>query len=162
MLLLVAPIVVACSAVEDIKPDPLQITNQTVSVTKVTPSGIELLVELDARNPNSIHLEAESFTANVVLDGRYDMGTIDVPQEIEFPSKEQVHVGVPVVADWKDVTVIASLIALMRNVPYDVDGTVKVGRGPFKVTVRFHMSDVITEEQLRGAIGGVPLSGGIR
>jgi hypothetical protein len=107
-------------------------------------------------------LEADSLTANVVLDGRYDMGTVDVPQEFDFPSKQQVHFGVPVVADWKDVTVITALIALMRDVPYDIDGTVKVGRGPFKVTVPFHMSDVITEEQLRGAIGGVPLSGGVR
>ena len=162
MLLLVAPLVVACSAVADIKPDPPSVTNQKVSVTKVTPAGIEVLVELDVRNPNSINLEAESLTANVILDGRYDMGTVDVPQEIDLPSKQQIHVGVPVVADWKDVAVITSLIALMRDVPYDVDGTVKVGRGPFKVTASFHMNDVITEEQLRGAIGGVPLSGGIR
>ena len=161
VLLLVAPLVVACSALEDIEPDPPHVTNQKVSVTDVTPTGIELLVELDVLNPNSIILEAESLTAHVVLDGRYDMGTVDVPQEIALPSKEQIHVGLPVQADWKDVTVITSLIALMRDVPYDVDGTVKVGRGPFKVTARFHMSDVITEEQLRGAIGGVP-SGGIR
>ena len=159
--LVVLPLAVACSAVEDVEPDPPQVTAEKTSVTKISPAGIELLVELGVHNPNSISLEAQSVVAKVVLDGRYDMGTVEIPQEVDLPSKQQVRVAVPVVVDWKDVTVIASLIALKRNVPYDIDGTVKVGVELFKVTVPFHVSDVITEEQLRQA-GGDPPPAGMR
>jgi len=160
MLLLVLPLVVACSAVEDVKPDAPDVTAEKASVTKISPAGIDLLLELGAYNPNSISLEAQSVTAKVLLDGTYDMGTVEIPQEVELPSKQQIRVDVPVTVDWKDVTVVASLIALKRNVPYDIDGSVKIGRDLFKVSVDFHVSDVMTEEQLRGALG-VP-DGGVR
>jgi len=57
--------------------------------------------------------------------------------------------------------VIVSSIALKRNVPYDIDGTVKIGVELFKATAHFHVSDVITEEQLRRA-GGAPPPSGLR
>ena len=159
MLLLAVPLVVACSAVDDVKPDAPKVTAEKASVTKVGPAGIELLVELGVDNPNAIALEAKSATAKVTLDGRYDMGTVEIPQEVDLPSKQQIRVDVPVAVDWKDVTVIAALIALKRNVPYDIDGTVRVGVELFKMTVPFHVSDVITEEQLRQAGGDPPPSG---
>ena len=159
MLLLVAPLVVACSAVEEVEPDPPEVTAEKASVTKVSPAGIDLLVELGVHNPNDIDLEARSVTAKVVLDGKHDMGTVEIPQEVDLPSEQEIRVPVPVVVDWKDVTVIAALIALKRNVPYDIDGSVKIGVELFKVSVPFHVSDVITEEQLRQAAGDPPDGG---
>jgi hypothetical protein len=75
---------------------------------------------------------------------------------VELPSKQPIRVAVPVRVDWKDVTVVAALIALKRSVPYDIDGNVKIGVDLFKVDVPFHVSDVITEEQLRQAAGNPP------
>jgi LEA14-like dessication related protein len=160
MVLLVAPLVGACSAVDEIKPDPPNVAAERVSVTKISPAGIDLLLELGAYNPNSISLEAKSVTARVVLDGTYDMGSVDIPQEVDLPSKQQTRVSVPVTMDWKDVTVVGTLIALKRNVPYDVDGSVKIGVDLFKTSVTFHLSDVITEEELRQA-AGIPPDGGV-
>jgi LEA14-like dessication related protein len=165
ILLLAPPFMVACSAVDQIEdkiePDPPKITAEKASVTKVSPAGIELLAELGVHNPNSIDLEARSVTANVVLDGKHDMGTVEIPQEVDLPSEQHIRVPVPVAVDWKDVTVVAALIALKRNVPYDIDGSVKIGVELFKVTVPFHVSDIITEAQLREA-AGTPPPGGMR
>jgi len=161
MLLLVAPLVVACSAVEAVEPDAPKVTAEKASLTKISPAGIELLVELGAYNPNDIDLEAQSVTAKVVLDGKHDMGTVEIPQEVDLPSERQIRVGVPVAVDWKDVTVVAALIALKRNVPYDIEGSVKIGVELFKMSVPFHVSDIITEEQLRQAVGNPP-DGGMR
>jgi LEA14-like dessication related protein len=161
MLLLVAPLVVACSAVEEVEPDAPRITAEKAILTKISPAGIELLVELGAYNPNDIELEAQSVTAKVVLDGKHDMGTVEIPQEVDLPSEQQIRIAVPVVVDWKDVTVIAAFIALKRNVPYDIDGSVKIGVELFKMSVPFHVSDIITEEQLRQAAGNPP-DGGMR
>jgi len=161
MLLLVAPLVLACSAAEKVEPDAPKVTAEKASLTKISPAGIELLVELGVHNPNAIDLEARSVTAKVVLDGKHDMGTVEIPQEVDLPSEKQIRVAVPVAVDWKDVTVIAALIALKRNVPYDIDGSVKIGVELFKVSVPFHVSDIITEEQLRRAAGDPP-DGGMR
>jgi LEA14-like dessication related protein len=161
MLLLAAPLMVACSAVDDVEPEAPDVTAEKASVTKISPAGIDLLLTLGAYNPNAISLEAQSVTAKVVLDGTYDMGTAEIPQEVDLPSKQQIRVDVPVTVDWKDVMVLGTLIALKRSVPYDIDGSVKIGRDLFKVSVDFHVRDVITEEQLRGAVG-VPPDGGVR
>ena len=156
VLLLVVPLAVACSAVEEMKPDAPTVTTERISLTKTTPAEMELLVELGVHNPNAIALEARSVIAKVVLDDTYDMGTIEIPQEIDLPSKQQIRVALPVTVD---VSMIASLIALKRAVTYDIDGTVKIGVELFKVTVPFHLRDVITEEQLRQATGAPPPSG---
>ena len=156
MPLLVVPLVVACSAVDDVKPDVPTVTTEKISLTKTTPAGMELLVELGVHNPNSIALEAQSVIAKVVLDDTYDMGTIRIPHEIDLPSKQQIRVALPVAVD---VGVIASLIGLKRAVPYDIDGTVRIGVELFKVTVPFHLRDVITEEQLKQAFGDSPPNG---
>jgi LEA14-like dessication related protein len=161
MLLLVLPLVAACSAVDDVEPKAPDVTAEKASVTKISPAGIDLLVELGAYNPNSIALEAKSVIAKVVLHGTYDMGTAEIPQEVDLPSKQQIRVAVPVTVDWKDVMVVSALIALKRNVPYDIDGSVKIGVDLFKASVDIHVRDVITEEQLRGAVG-VPPDGGVR
>ena len=66
MLFLVAPLVVACSAVEEVEPDPPKVTAEKTDVTKVSPAGIDLLVELGVHNPNDIDLEARSVTAKAL------------------------------------------------------------------------------------------------
>src|SRR5262245_36326571 len=119
-LLLAAPLfVVACSAIDDIKPRTPEVTDLMVSVTNVSPAGFELLVEFAAINPNGIDLQATSLTASVVLDGQYDMGTAEIAQEIDLPSNKEVRVSLPVPFDWKDMRIVSSLIAQKGDVPYD-------------------------------------------
>jgi len=153
VLLLFAPLIVACSAVDNLKPKAPDVAAD-VSVTKIGPAGLELLVVVAATNHNDITLEAQFETARVVLDDQYDMGTVEIPQEVVLPSDREVRVSVPVTLVWKDDSVLASLAALKRDVRYDIDGTVKVGVDLFKVRVTFHVSDVISEKQLRQAAPG--------
>jgi LEA14-like dessication related protein len=153
ILLVVVPLIGACSAVDALTPKAPDV-DEKVCVTTINPAGVELLVEINVKNPNGIGLEATSLTAKVVLDDRYDMGTVEVPQEVDFPADEEVHVSVPVTVDWRDASIVASLIALQRDVPYDIYGNVRVGIDLFKVNVHFHVSDVITEEQMRQAAPG--------
>jgi LEA14-like dessication related protein len=157
MLPLVAPlffVFAACSAVDDIKPKAPDVTPDKVSLTKISPTGLELLAEMAIKNPNDIDLEARSVTANVVLDGQYDLGTVEIPHQIDLPSDQETRLSVPLTLDWKDVAVVGTLIALKRSVPYDVDGKVNVGGKLLNVNVPFHVSDVITEEELRQALPG--------
>jgi hypothetical protein len=53
MLLAAVVLVVACSEVEPQRPT---LTPERVSLTKISPAGIELLAELAVQNPNAIDL----------------------------------------------------------------------------------------------------------
>jgi hypothetical protein len=68
--------------------------------------------------------------------------------------------NVPVVVDWKDATIIAGLVALKRNIPYTINGSVNIGVELVKFDVPFDVDDVITEQQMREAVGVPPLPDG--
>jgi LEA14-like dessication related protein len=154
MLHVAVVFLVACS--EEVVPQRPTLTPEKVSLTKISPAGIELLAELAVENPNAVALEADSATAKVVLDGKHDLGTVDVPHEVELPSEQRTLLNVPIAMDWKDVAVIAILIALQRNIPYDVDGSVRLGGDLIHVSLPFRLSGIITEAELRQAIGTPP------
>jgi LEA14-like dessication related protein len=161
LALLVLPLLgVACSAadeaVDKVKPEAPDVTAEKADLTRISPAGLELLVELGAYNPNSIDLEARSVTARVVVDARHDLGTVEIPQEVDLPSKQKIRISVPAAVDWKDVSIVAALVALKRNIPYDIDGEVKIGVELFKVTAPFHVTGIITEEKMREALGAPP------
>jgi LEA14-like dessication related protein len=154
MLLAAVVSVVACSGSEpQITPT---ITPERVSLTKISPAGIELLVEVGVDNPNPIELEARSVSAKVVLDGKHDLDTVEVRHEVELPSDRRTLLAVPLQMDWKDVAVTAALVALHRSVPYDVDGSVSLGGDLVHVSLPFHLSGIITEAELLKAVTDPP------
>jgi LEA14-like dessication related protein len=160
ILFFAAPLMMACSAadqaVDSVTPDAPDVTAEKASLRRISPKGIDLNVELGAYNPNSIDLEARAVTAKVILDGQHDLGNVEIPQEIDLPSKQQILLNVPVVVDWKDATIIASLVALKRNIPYTIKGSVNIGVELVKFDVPFDVNDVITEQQMREAVGVPP------
>jgi LEA14-like dessication related protein len=157
ILLVAALPIMACSeATEPLHPTT---TPERVSLTKISPAGIELLVEVAVDNPNPIDLEARSVSAKVVIDGKHDLDTVEIPHEIELPSDQRTHLAVPMQMNWKDATVVTVLVALNRTVPYDVDGSVSLGGDLVHVSVPFHMSDVMTQEQLLKAVTNPPPPG---
>ena len=152
-MLFVPVLVVACSGSEPQKPT---LTPERVSVTEISPTGIELLAEVAVDNPNAVDLEARSVSANVVLDGKHDLGTIEVPHKVELPSEQRTRLSVPLVMDWKDVVVVTALVALNKNVPFDVDGSVNVGGDVINVSLPFELSGTMTQEQLLQAVAKPP------
>jgi hypothetical protein len=150
ILFFAAPLMMACSAadqaVDSVTPDPPDVTAEKASLRRISPKGIDLNIDLEAR----------AVTAKVILDGQHDLGNVEIPQEIDLPSKQQIRLNVPVVVDWNDATVIAGLVALKRNIPYTINGSVNIGVELVKFDVTFDVADVITEQQMREAIGVPP------
>jgi LEA14-like dessication related protein len=155
MFLVSIALVAACSASES---DPMTptITPERVSLKKISPAGIEVLTEVSVDNPNPIDLEARSVSAKVILDGKHELDTVNVPHEVDLPSNQRTLLSVPLVLDWKDVTMVTSLVALRRSVPYDVDGSVSLGGDLVHVSLPFHLTDTITEGQLLQAVTNPP------
>jgi LEA14-like dessication related protein len=146
-LLAAALALAACS-----RPEPPTLTPVRATVTAVTAAGIDLRVRLDAYNPNGIDLSTRTVKANVMLDGKYDVGSVTVPTPLKLPAKKRTQLDVPLSVKWHDLTGIASLAASNRGVPYQLDGTVALGGDTLNVDVPFRMDGTITHEQIVQAV----------
>jgi LEA14-like dessication related protein len=136
----------ACS-----KPEPPKIVPKEARVTAIGPAGLEVLLKVEATNPNSITLSAQSFTGKAKLDGKYEMGTVTVDKPVTLPPNTPTMIDVPMTIPWTDAKVLASLVSVQRPVPYVVDGSVKVGGERLQVDVPFTLSGSITRDQMVGA-----------
>lgn len=148
LLLAAAVPLVACS-----RPEPPTLRPEAAVVTAVTAQGIDFLVQIQAYNPNSIDLTTRSMKANVLLDGKYDVGTVTVPAPLKLSAKQWTPIQVPLSVKWQDLTSIAALGAQRRGVPYQVNGTVAIGGETLNVDLPFRLAGTITHEQLMAAIG---------
>lgn len=158
LLLAAALSLVACS-----RPEPPTLKPEVAAVTAVTAQGIDLRVQIQAYNPNSIDLTTRSMKATVLLDGKIDVGTVTVPTPLKLPAKKWTRIDAPLSVKWQDLTSIAALAAQSRGVPYQVNGTVAIGGETLNVDVPFRLTGTITQEQLVTVIGnslpGLPLPG---
>jgi LEA14-like dessication related protein len=139
--LLSAALVLSCK-----KPEPPKVTPKAATVTKLDPLGVDMVVTLTADNPNGVPLSVRSVSGRVVLDGKLDLGTFDVPSGVALPARGTVTLDVPVRAKWAGVGALASLAATRRAVPYVVDGKANVGGERLNVDVPFRVQGVITDE----------------
>lgn len=147
----------ACS-----KPEPPKIVPKEAKVTAIGPAGLEVLLKVEATNPNSITLSAQSFTGKAKLDGKHEMGTVTVNKPVTLPPNTPTMIDVPMTLPWTDAKVLASLVAVQRPVPYVVDGSVKVGGERLQVDVPFSLSGSITREQMVGAaVKSLPIVPGL-
>ena len=138
--------VFACS-----KPLPPQLTPKEAKVTAVDLTGFDMLVKMEAFNPNGFALSVRSVVAHVVVDGTHDLGTVTAAQPIELPANARTLVEVPINVKWAGAVNLANLAASKRPIPYTVDGTATVGGASLNVDVPFKLQGVLTPEQLRQA-----------
>jgi LEA14-like dessication related protein len=109
---------------------------------------MELNVELGVENPNGVDLSARSVSAKVVLDGKYPMSSVTVPHEVTLKARAKSHLVVPMALRWEEVSTLLALASSNRNIPYDVEGTLKLGGDVVNLDVPFHLRGELTREQL--------------
>jgi LEA14-like dessication related protein len=150
--LLLAMTTMACS-----KPEPPTIVPKEAKVTAVSPAGLDILVRVEATNPNSVTLSAQSFTGKAEVDGKYELATVVVNKAVSLPPKTPTMIDVPLNMPWADVNTLIAMSQAQRPIPYTVYGTVAVGGESINVNIPFSMSGTITRDQLVGAaLKGIP------
>jgi LEA14-like dessication related protein len=152
---------IACSS----PPAPPTLTPKQATVTGVSMQGIDLLLEVDAYNPNAIALSARSVTGHAKLDGKYDLGNVTVTTPTELPAKATVTISTPLSIKWSDASMLASMGMTNRPIPYEVTGTVNVGGEKLNVDVPFTLRGAIKHDDIvtatmrsLPAIPGIPLA----
>jgi LEA14-like dessication related protein len=145
-LALAAALAAACK-----QPEPPRVTPKEARVAAVSPQGLEVVVKVEATNPNSISLSAQSFTGKAKLDGKWEMGTVTISKPVVLPPNVPTTIDVPMTMPWTDVKALATIIGAQRPVPYVVDGTIKIGGERLNVDVPFAVSGTISREELTAA-----------
>lgn len=145
------------------KPEPPTVTPKEVRVVAVGSQGLELLLKMEALNPNKITLSCQSVTAKAKLDGKWDLGTVTIAKPIVLPPNNvPTMIDVPLTMPWSDVKTLGAIASANRPIPYAVDGTVSIGGERLNVDVPFHMEGTITREQItNAALKGLPAIPGL-
>lgn len=136
----------ACS-----KPEPPTLVPKEVKVTAIGPLGLDVLLRLEATNPNRVTLSTQSVTGKATLDGKWDLGTVTVAQPIVLPPNAPTMIDVPMKLPWSDVKALGALATATGPMPYTIEGTVSVGGEKLNVHLPFRIAGTITREQIAGA-----------
>ena len=142
-------VALVCAACK--KPLPPKLTPKEARVTAVSARGIDVLVKVEATNPNNITLSARSVTGKAKLDGRFEMATVTIDKPVVLPPNVPTMIEAPMTLPWADLTALQVLAQSAKPVPYTVEGTVAVGGESFNVNVPFTVSGTITREQIAAA-----------
>ena len=132
----------ACS-----RPQPPTLTPQVARVVAVSPTGLDLDVEVKVDNPNSIPLTAEKVSGTLfVAEGQklaYGSATPShsIPARGSSVVQSRLHVA------WDDLTSLAPFLA-RESLPYVFKGDVTMGSESFNITLPFTLSGHLTRTQL--------------
>lgn len=139
------------------KPKAPTVVPKESRVTAIGPAGIDVVVKVEATNPNTFTISTRSVTAKAKLDGRWDMGTVTIPHVLVLPPSTPTTFDMPMHLNWTDVQALGSLAMTPKPVPYVIEGTVNVGGESLNVDVPFTVSGTITREQIvQTAMKGLP------
>ncbi|HMI84418.1 MAG TPA: LEA type 2 family protein [Polyangiaceae bacterium] len=139
------------------RPKPPTITPEKGELTAIGADGVHLMLHLAVENPNRFELSARTVTGRVLLEGKYDVGSVAVSQPFRLPAGQVTLLSVPSTLALRDVPVVLGLAASNRDLTYDVDGTVNVGGESLNLDLPFHLSGELTHEQLlRATMNSLP------
>ncbi|MCL2723423.1 MAG: LEA type 2 family protein [Polyangiaceae bacterium] len=144
-------LVAAISLAGCAKPEPPELTVKQVKVSRIDLGGIEITVDVETFNPNSIELSARRVTGQVLVDGRYDLGTVTVEKPVVLPAHGKTNIETPLSLSWQSVTTLASIAVSNRPVPYTVKGTVNVGGDRLNIDMPFTTQGTFTAQELAQA-----------
>ena len=139
------------------RPKPPTITPEKGELTSVGPDGVHVMLHLGVENPNRFDLSARSVTGRVVLDGKYDVGSVAMSQPFRLPAGQVTRMSVPTTFALRDLPAVVGLALSNRDLTYDVNGSVNVGGDSLNVNLPFHLSGEITHEQLlKATVNSLP------
>jgi LEA14-like dessication related protein len=144
------------------KPEPPQLTPVAVALTGISSSGMDVLVKLDAHNPNRIDLSGRRVSAKLTLDGKVDGGTVRADTPFTLPAQKTTRLDMPLSVQWSNVAGVAALAMGNRPIPYRIEGTVEMGGDTIHIDVPFRVEGTLAHDEIvKAALGSLPKIPGI-
>jgi len=144
LAILALPCMIGCSRAE-----PPTLSPEGARITAISNAGVEVVVRIDATNPNDRQLSAAGVKARILLDGALEVGAVISNQPIELPAKKRETLDIPFSVKWADPAPMTALADSGRSVSYDVDGAIEfhgagaVLQAPFKIKGTLTHDDLV-------------------
>lgn len=137
------------------KPQPPSIRPHLARVTGVSPTGVELEVQLEVTNPNSFPLAAEAVTGTLYVSGGQKLGEGLAHPRSPIAAGGSSLVSCQVLVAWADLGAILPLLVQQR-VPYELRGELTLGGRSINVTLPFTFhGELDRSELLRAGMRGL-------
>ena len=144
------------------KPEPPVLTTRDATVTRVDVNGINVVVRMSAYNPNRIGLDVQNVTAQLLLDGQYDLGTATIQNPVTLAPRAHTPIEVPIAMRWSNVGLVGLAAATAPTFPFVAQGTVRIGGPKIAIELPFRAEGTISRQQvLDAAARAIPLPQGL-
>lgn len=100
-------------------------TLRGVSISPISFTESNLLLDLDVQNPNHFNLTLKSFGCNIYLKDE-EIGNGRLGKEILIPSSTTTQIQVPLSVKYKDLSGILKVILTEHDLPYKIEGNANV------------------------------------
>jgi len=100
-------------------------TLRRVSLSPISFTESNLLLDLDVQNPNHYNLTLNSFGCSIYLKNE-EIGNGHLEKEILIPSSSTTQIQVPLAVKYKDLSGILKVIFTEHDLPYKIEGNANV------------------------------------
>ena len=94
-----------------------------------SPAGLDVIVYLEVDNDNGFDIEIRNVRANVTMDGKYHLSSVDVSPKKWLKANRKTTVAMPVSIPWHVVPRLLASTAGSSEITYRVKGTADVTAG---------------------------------
>ncbi len=123
----------------------------------ISPSMLDLNLELSATNPNGFDLNVEGVTATVTMNANQKIGTATSTTPISMPKKSSTKITVPLKFQTAALGPIIAAGLQNKSVPYQVQGEADIGSSKLRLKVPFTIQGTLSATDLRRtAVQSVP------
>ena len=100
-------------------------TLRRVTLSPISFTMTNLLLDLEVQNPNNFDLTLKSFGYTIYIENE-EIGNGHLKKELLIPSSSATQIKVPLVAKFKDLSVILKIIFTGNDLPYKIVGNADV------------------------------------
>jgi len=133
------------------KPKPPELTPRSAQVSALRADGVELLLVLDARNPNSFPIVCSSVTAAFELQNGTPLGNGSTAQAFSIPGESTAPISARLDVRWTSISALAPYALSRQPLPYRLRGTARIGGEHLNLDLPFSIDGQLTEQQVMAA-----------
>jgi LEA14-like dessication related protein len=100
-------------------------TLRRVSISPVSFTETNLLLDLDVQNSNRFDLTLQSFECGIYLKNA-EIGNGRLEKEVLIPSSSTTQIQVPLVVNFKDLSGFMKVIFTEHDLPYKIEGNANI------------------------------------
>jgi LEA14-like dessication related protein len=134
------------------KPVPPTFEAETVKVTGIETTGLNLSLHGKLKNPNRFGFMIKSVTGKVTLESGTELADVSYTGKMEVGGNQEAGLDIPLRVNWSGASVIAKDAVSGKDITFTLRGTVGVGSERLTLDLPYSTKGTITQTQIREGV----------